>query len=95
MFELGMSHYPTKLGYVFYRNTFGIACKSFGTQTVVQLIKDKLSSFLKQNDNNNKNHKLSLRALVFEAATDTHISVDGLYTLIRYDPIASLPESST
>jgi len=92
LIELGMTHYPTKLGCVFFENNFGSACKIFGAHRVTQLIEDKLLSFLNQI---NGNKALALRALVLAAAIDDDISIDGVYTLLRYDPIASLTKSST
>lgn len=88
IFELGMSHCPTDLGFVFHNTTFEYACKYFGTEKMARMIDDKILSTLGQNSNE------TLQALVFAAATNDKISLDGVYTLFRHDPIALLPEST-
>ena len=88
IFKLGISHYPTELGFVFHNTTFSNASKLFGTKKVVQIINDKLFSTLGQNSNE------TLQALVLAAASNDKISLDGVYTLFRHDPIAVLSEST-
>lgn len=80
IFELGMSHCPTELGFVFHNTTFTYASKLFGTKKVVQIINDKLFSTLGQNSNE------TLKAMVFAAASNDKISLDGVYTLLRHNP---------
>jgi len=83
IFEIGMSHYPEEIGFLFHRAMsstppFQMACKLFGKEVITKMF-DKmiLKSTMGRCD--------AIRTLVFAAAA---ISLDGLYLLIRLDPIA-------
>jgi len=91
IFELGMNHFPAELGFIFHRSTFKKACEKFGKQTVTQIINDEIFSAI----NNKKDNNNSQQSLVFAAATNQEISLDGVYTLLRRDPLALLPQPST
>jgi hypothetical protein len=83
--ELGMYHFPAELGFVFHKPTFQLACENFGTKKVARIIDGEILRSLEQNNN-------TLNALVFAAATNDEISLDGVYILFRRDPIALLTE---
>ena len=83
--ELGMYHFPTELGFVFHRTTFRLLCERLGTKKVAQIIDIEILRTLEQKNN-------TLKALVFAAATNDAISLDGVYTLFRRDPIALMTE---
>ena len=88
IFRLGMVHYPNELGFLFDEKMFRWAFKEFGTGTVEQMIDDEITS--KQEYMNKK----TLQELVVAAASSETISLDGVYILVRRDPIACLPDSS-
>ena len=94
-FELGMAYHPLELGYIFYQTKddsfpqrFWDACKAFGTKRVSEMVRNKIMKRLEPNSN-------KLRETRLAAATNSDISLDGLYTLIRLDPIALVSESIT
>lgn len=89
LFELGMSYYPEQLGFVFHGSTFGRACRIFGVERVSKMIDDQIVAGLNQNTNT-----MGLHSLVLAAAADDEISLDGLYTLIRCNPAASISSNS-
>ena len=94
LLELGMSHFPKSLGFVFHDESYKLACELFGTQKVTTTIDDELRTTVLQmnntQDNNNTASNHALRALFLEVATNDKISLDGVYTLFRSDPIALL-----
>jgi len=90
--KLGMTNCPkTLLGFVFHkekdrkaaqtlqnRTYFEASCKGH-TEWIKQIVHDEVLQSIEKNE---------LRDFIFAAATNDDISLDGLYTLIRYDPIA-------
>lgn len=100
--EFGMLHHPTELGFLFHGATFQLACEKFGADTVARTVNDKLFSAVERDCNSrheitvDKNSisdsdRISLLTLVFAAATNAEISLDGVYTLFHRDPMAFLP----
>jgi len=94
IFELGMSHYPKDIGFMFDTpdresiydsdSTLKIACDKFGKEKVTMIVDAMiLKSTLRRCD--------AIRTLVFTAATNTNIRSDGLYFFIRLDPTALFP----
>eukprot|EP00584_Thalassiosira_punctigera_P021622 CAMPEP_0172564950 /NCGR_PEP_ID=MMETSP1067-20121228/106313_1 /TAXON_ID=265564 ORGANISM="Thalassiosira punctigera, Strain Tpunct2005C2" /NCGR_SAMPLE_ID=MMETSP1067 /ASSEMBLY_ACC=CAM_ASM_000444 /LENGTH=256 /DNA_ID=CAMNT_0013355745 /DNA_START=62 /DNA_END=832 /DNA_ORIENTATION=+ len=84
----GLSHYPNELGFLFRGTTFHLACNKFGQDEVSRIIDAELFGPLGQNSKKNNN---TLRALVSAAATNDDISLDGVHTMLRRDPIGLLP----
>jgi len=81
-----MMQYPNELGFLYHthKNVFELHCATFGTETVFEIVCDKISRVLEKSDGSAK--ITTLRDLVIAAATNEEISLDGLYTLLRYDP---------
>ncbi len=85
MLELGNLHYPNKLlGLGFHKPNFETACYVFGRETAKRTMNDQIQKAIAQDGNNNK--KKFLLALILKAATQKKC-LDGLYTLIRFDPV--------
>ncbi len=83
MLEMGTSCCPTDLlGLGFHVRNFEVACDIFGKEPVKQAMNDKIANTLAKS----KNKKEKMLGLVSEAATNKHIHLNGLYTLIRFDP---------
>ena len=82
--ELGILHCPEELlGFGFSGRNFELACDKFGAEQTRRVMKDQLAGVLeKKKYSNNK----ALQAMVLKAATDPTISLDGIYTLVRFDP---------
>lgn len=92
IFELGLLYFPSEIGFVFhknkfYRSTFSLACEKFGAEPITQLIDDEISNYLKQNKN--RQHDM-----IFSAASNDEISLDGFYILFRRDPIGIMSKLS-
>ena len=97
-----MLEYPQELGFLFHKtcsasgiilipdNTskcdtnFGLACHLFETDTVTTIVNDALSSAIGLNTTNN------LRTLLVAASANPKISTEGVFTLLRRDPMAML-----
>lgn len=84
--ELGKTHYPEHLGFVFHKminnrdlTYFSVSCSSGQTEWMKRMVFDVVLRSVERN---------TLRYYILLAATNDDISLDGLYTLIRYDPIA-------
>jgi hypothetical protein len=94
--ELGIIHFPAALGFAFHEFNFHSLCGSYGRERVHEIFRHKLIGTLRQNSSssNNNNNIITLKTLVFAAATNKNISLDGVYTLVRCDPVALLTESS-
>jgi len=83
--ELGSLHYPEELlGFGFHGWNFESACQAFGNEEVKRSMNDKIASTLAQSDKNERNKMLL--GWILQTATDDAICLDGLYTLIRFDP---------
>jgi len=80
--ELGMQYFPTELGFLFHGQTFRIACELFGTERIVELVSNHIFNKLMRNSNKNK----TLTRWIVEAASHDIVSLDCLYTLVRWDP---------
>ena len=100
--ELGMTHYPRELGFLFHpsgqlqrgASTFHDFSSKYGIEKVRKITNDQIISILHPNNKNNNNS--TRQQLVFAAATNTNICLDGLYILFSSDPIIALiPGSST
>lgn len=88
--ELGMSHYPWELGFVFHKittmensshRTFFEIASIHGPEWIKDTVRDKILRTV------GETNTTKLQDLVISAATNDEISLDGLYTLIRYDPM--------
>lgn len=91
IFELGMSRFPKELGFVFYDTNFKIACEVFGTETVSRIVDYELSTKIGEK----KNSKCQINVaqdLSVAAVSNSEISLDGVYTLLRRDPMIMLRE---
>jgi len=89
IFELGMTHFPMKLGY-FFRDAHrikmgflfgGAPYRTASTslyKSVAEVIQEIIPKYLRQG--------VTLRSLILAAAVDDDISLTGLYTLIGMDP---------
>eukprot|EP00533_Pseudo-nitzschia_delicatissima_P007155 CAMPEP_0116101778 /NCGR_PEP_ID=MMETSP0327-20121206/12988_1 /TAXON_ID=44447 /ORGANISM="Pseudo-nitzschia delicatissima, Strain B596" /LENGTH=374 /DNA_ID=CAMNT_0003593755 /DNA_START=249 /DNA_END=1373 /DNA_ORIENTATION=+ len=83
--ELGTTHYPEHLGFVFHKminqdlTYFAVSCSFRQTEWMKRMVCDVILRSVQRN---------TLRDYILAAATNDEISLDGLYTLIRYDPIA-------
>lgn len=85
--EASIFYYPMEFGFVFHGRNFKYACKNIGTKATKIAIDDEISNII-------CNQRSSLRAMVFSAAMNNDISLDGLYTLFRHDPMALLSKHS-
>jgi len=96
IFEFGMLYFPSKLGFLFSNQTFALACDKFGHAEVSTIIDRKLFCALEQENGiqrksrNTSSHGSYLQTLIIAAACNDEISLDGLYTLFRLDPMALL-----
>ena len=99
MIELGMAHYPKELGFLFHQLSYRLACDIFGGETIAEIAETALAKYQSQNNNNNSSSssetKHTLQNLLFAAATNDKISLEGLYTLVRRDPIALMLQTSS
>jgi len=82
MLDLGMLVYKNEVLLAFAGQNFILAREVFGEGPVEELIHDKIKGVSEQS--NNKSEKLL--HMISEAAADKSINVDGVYSLIRYDP---------
>jgi len=89
IFELGMSHFPKEIGFVFHDTNFELSCEIFGIEMVARIVDNELSSNLDRRENT-KNDKNITQDLVVAAVSNCKISLDGVYTLFRRDPMMML-----
>ena len=83
--ELATLHYPQELlGFGFHHLNFESTCDTFGNKEVKRSMKNKIAGAIAQSDNNENNE--TLMEFILQAATDREISLDGVYTLVRFDP---------
>lgn len=92
IFQLGISHFPNELGFVFHGTNFELSCKIFGTETVTRIVNDELTNNRRE-EKKKDNDENTMQDLLFAAADNDEISIDGVYTLLRLDPIAMLQDS--
>jgi len=100
MIELGMVHYPKELGFLFHPLSYRLACDIFGGETIAEIAETALAKSLSQNSSSNSSSsssetKHTLQTLLFAAATNDKISLEGLYTLVRRDPMALMLQTSS
>lgn len=93
VFLAGFYHFPTKLGFLFHRNRqgetpFQLACSRYGNGAVCTVAKIDTSDIVGGGDCGAKT--TSTKSMVISAASDEEIHLDGVYFLIRRDPIVLL-----
>eukprot|EP00531_Pseudo-nitzschia_arenysensis_P007718 CAMPEP_0116140522 /NCGR_PEP_ID=MMETSP0329-20121206/13895_1 /TAXON_ID=697910 /ORGANISM="Pseudo-nitzschia arenysensis, Strain B593" /LENGTH=460 /DNA_ID=CAMNT_0003635647 /DNA_START=220 /DNA_END=1602 /DNA_ORIENTATION=- len=104
IFELGLKHYPKDLGFVYCHHAFDQFARRWGIQPITQILYNQLllmasnQSFVGQikskskNKSNNSSNNKRLQSLLVAAATNDNICLDGIYTLLRFNPVSFLPE---
>ena len=94
VFEAGMQHFPTKIGFLFHKDEHGrtsyqVACKKYGNEQV-----DKILDGVALNTTAaaaatataiREQHDIVVKTLVF-AATEERVHLDGVYMMLRRDP---------
>lgn len=101
-FELGMVHYPHELGFLFHKYPFHLKSSfqdfswTYGTNKVAAIVHDVLRTTLgaRSINNNDDPTQRTLQSWVMVAATNRRIDLDGLYTLLRFDPLAMIPATA-
>jgi len=82
--ELGFLQYPNELlGLGFHGCNFARACSLFGDEPTKRAMHDRIANELARCGENRNN---SMIDLIHQAATDEAVHLDGLYTLLRFDP---------
>mmetsp|Transcript_11969 Transcript_11969/g.30350 ORF Transcript_11969/g.30350 Transcript_11969/m.30350 type:complete len:459 (+) Transcript_11969:41-1417(+) len=103
LFELGLKHYPKQLGFLFHRedmsidmqckmwgkqnigevdvDSYRMACDLFGEEEVNEVVTETISEYARGRGD-------AIEKLVYVAATNEKVIIDGLYTLARRDPNA-------
>ena len=97
IWDLGMLHYPKDaLGFAFHGWNFEMACDRFGDEKAREAMNDRIKGVLvpTKKEKESENNKNALQDLVLNAAMDDGIRLDGLYTLIRFDPGAALSRTN-
>ena len=86
--ENGMFEFTREIGFVFHKSHFQIICTLLGSERAQAAVHESIMSTF------DMLHVLgedkTLQGLVIAAATNNEISLDGLYTMIRMDPIAAV-----
>ena len=83
--ELGLKHFPTKLGFLFRMNNDGLtpyamACEKYGKEKVTNIVE----SLLFANDGVTTQSK-SLGSMLISLATDRTVHVEAIYTVLQRD----------
>lgn len=84
VFELGLHHYPNELGFVFhtkngcYGSDFSYVCQMFGTEKVAHVVYNGVMRHLGTFDTSSK-----LQAFVLKITSNSEMSHDGVYCLLR------------
>ena len=82
--ELGFLQYRNELlGLGFHGCNFARACSLFGDEPAKRAMNDRIANELAQRGEHKNN---SMMDMIHKAATDEAVHLDGLYTLIRFDP---------
>lgn len=101
LFDAGMRNYAKNLGFLFHfkakkaglvageilfisepeRNSFERACREFGSERVTKYVEKVVSKTTRGGAN-------AHRALLLSVACNPHIDLDGVYFLLRLDPMA-------
>lgn len=89
IYELGMTHFPEELGFAFPEGVYDEFCKRYGAERITGILYNKLKPASKSSGQTKK----TLPSLVISAATNEEICLDAVYTLLRFDPVAVIPES--
>jgi len=94
VFEAGMQHFPTKIGFLFHKDEHGrtsyqIACKKYGNEQVEKILDGVALNTTTTNTTTTattkERHDTVLKTLVF-AATEERVHLDGVYILLRREP---------
>ena len=95
MFELGMLHFPTQMGFLFHRDypshtgncetPFCRVCQKHGTEKVDKIIRDVLAKH-NQHGSESNTETINMDEAFLYAATNPSVHLDGVYFLLRRDP---------
>ncbi len=86
--ELGMKYFPEELGFAFPECVYDEFCKRYGAKRITGILHNKL----KAESRSSGQTKKELPSLVISAATNDEICLDAVYILLRFDPVAVIPE---
>ena len=89
LFDLGATHYPLELGFLFHKSVYKII-RDFATSwgnRFENRVRRKLLAALKRKKENNT---ITRQELLVAAASNPEIALDGVYILLRIDPIEAL-----
>ena len=90
VFEAGMQHFPTKIGFLFHKDEHGrtsyqIACKKYGNEQVEKILDGVALNTTTTATTTKEQHDIVVKSLMF-AATEEIVHLDGLYILLRREP---------
>ncbi len=95
VFELGMLHFPTQMGFLFHREypsptdndetPFVHVCRKYGTEKVAKIIRNVLAK-RNQHAGESNAETINMEETFLYAATNPSVSLDCLYFLLRRDP---------
>jgi len=90
VFEAGMQHYPTKIGFLFHKDEHGrtsyqVACKKYGNEQVEEILDGVALNTTTTATTTKEQHDIVVKSLMF-AATEEIVHLDGLYILLRREP---------
>eukprot|EP00531_Pseudo-nitzschia_arenysensis_P006916 CAMPEP_0116138186 /NCGR_PEP_ID=MMETSP0329-20121206/12652_1 /TAXON_ID=697910 /ORGANISM="Pseudo-nitzschia arenysensis, Strain B593" /LENGTH=465 /DNA_ID=CAMNT_0003633161 /DNA_START=240 /DNA_END=1637 /DNA_ORIENTATION=+ len=89
LLEFGLRYYPDQIGFLFHKDNlfhpgpkpaFPTACNMLGKEAVVRLVNDCISKHIRGRGE-------IFRNLLVTAATKEEILLDGVYLLVRRDPV--------
>ena len=88
--ELGMKYFQEEIGFAFPEGVYDEFCKRYGAKRITGILHNKLKSASRSSGQTKK----KLPSLVISAATNDEICLDAVYSLLRFDPVAVIPEST-
>jgi len=88
LFELGLFHYPLELGFFFHQHLirssyYEKVCINLGKEATEGRIKDTLLAAIGKT----KDKSITMNDMLIAAAMNSHITLDGVYLLLRCNPI--------
>ena len=83
--ELGLQYYPEDLGFIFHGINYASSCTLWEQDRVERMVSDKIRKVLHHSGTGS-----CYSTMVYKAAINEDISLDGVYTLLRIDPAAAI-----
>ncbi len=91
--QRGLSNFPNELGFIFYQDALSKWCEHFENKAIEAIVQEELAKDAWWKTHYTSSNS-SIKNVMVEVAASNEVPLDGVYMLLRSDPIAAMPMPS-